>query len=38
MTGLGGGFSDESAMGRVTVPSGYAGFTRISWRTGTGGP
>lgn len=36
--GLGGGFRDESGIGRVAVPSGYAGFTRTSWRAGTGGP
>lgn len=30
LAGLGGGFRDESGMGRVAVPSGYAGFTRTS--------
>ena len=38
MTGLGGGFRDESGMGRVAVPSGYAGFNGTSGRAGTGGP
>ncbi len=38
LTGLGGGFREESGMGRVAVPSGYAGFTRTSLRSGTGGP
>lgn len=37
LTGLGGGFKDESGAGRVVVPSGYAGFTRTSWRAGIGG-
>lgn len=36
-TGLGGGFMDESGIGSVLVPSGYAGFTRASCRAGTGG-
>jgi len=36
--GLGGGFRDESGMGKVAVPSGYAGFTSISWQAGTRGP
>lgn len=38
LAGLGGGFRDESGMGRVAVPSGYAGFTRASWQAGIGGP
>lgn len=38
LAGRGGGFRDESGIGRVAVPSGYAGFTRISWPAGTGGP
>lgn len=38
LAGLGGGFRDESGMGSVAVPSGYAGFTRTFWRAGTGGP